>query len=139
MAGEANGQKFTKADRDELKGVVKRRAVFSKQQAKDRLAQIKAEGERQLAEQFAAEDERWADVTRRAAAVAGADAEIARICEAVGVPSKFRPRLVLSWVDRGENADPARRVELRRLMAAYHDANMQATLSEIERAMPKGS
>jgi hypothetical protein len=125
---------MTSKERADLCALIRRRERLGKAALKERHAALNAEGESMLSAEFDAEDELWADVARAAQAeIARADAEIARRCEAVGVPAKFRPRLNLSWQSRGANADPRRRAELRGLMRARNDHALKAGENAYER------
>ena len=119
----------------DLAALARRREKVAKTAAKERSAHILAEIEAKLSDAFDAEDTLWADLTRAAQAkIAKADAEIARRCEEIGVPARFRPELVLSWRGRGVNADPTRRGELRRLAQARVAALEKSALAAIERS-----
>jgi hypothetical protein len=125
---------MTRRERDDLAALIRRREKIAIADVKERTAALNAEIEARLSADFAAEDALWADVNRAAEAeVAKADAEIARRCEEIGVPSAFRPHLRVVWQGRGVNADPSRRSELRRLAQAYNAHQEKAGIAAIAR------
>jgi hypothetical protein len=65
--------------------------------------------------------------------VAEADAEIAKRCRDLGIRPEFRPGLGLAWYGRGENAEAARRTELRKVAQTRLEANARAAKVEVER------
>ncbi len=125
---------MTRRERDDLAALVRRREKVAISDVKERTAALNAEIEARLSAEFSAEDELWADVTRAAQVeIAKADAEIARRCEAIGLPTAFRPQLQLSWRGRGVNADPSRRAELRQLARAHNAHQEKAGIAAIVR------
>lgn len=126
-------QQMTAAERRELAGLARKRAKLAKDNVDVLAAQRLAEFERDIAATYEFGDAAWADVTRAAdEAVRAADAEVARICEANGIPSDFRPKLNLGWYGRGENAIPSRVAELRRVAKTKIDAAAKGAKSQIE-------
>jgi hypothetical protein len=122
---------ISKAEREELRAVLKGRARLVKKIIEQRGAQLLADAEQKLAAEYKIDAEAWKDLTAGAhAAVKQADAELARRCRALGIPAEFRPSLNLSWYGRGENALNARRVELRRV--AVTRINAMAKEAEVQ-------
>ena len=98
--------------------------------AADQMARAEAE----LSQEFDAQDELWKDLTLMASRAAKeADAELARRCEAAGIRASFRPSIHVNFYERGENANPYRRGELRKLACARVEANMKKALAELRR------
>ncbi len=126
---------MTRADRTELRSVVRLRCKVARNGIKARTAELLAEFESQVAAQYRIDDARWKDVTTAAAqAVAEADALVAAACEEAGIPADFRPQLNLSWYDRGKSAGAQRREELRKVAHAQLDAVGKAASAAIDRA-----
>ena len=112
---------MSKGEREQLLKVVRMRARIAKDDVSARQAQILAEGETALARQFAEDDKAFADLT--------ADARAAEL----GIPATFRPTMNAYWFSRGENADPKRRAELRKVLQAQAEATAKAAKLEIDR------
>jgi len=125
---------MTARERAELAALVRRREKVAKSGTRQRVAELVADVEAQLAASYASDDARWRDLTAAAeAAVSDADAAIATRCRELGIPEDFRPGLRLSWYGRGENASAQRRSELRRVAGTRIAAMEQAARAEIER------
>jgi len=125
---------MSQRERTDLAALVRRREKVAKTAALQRKAELLADVEEQLAATYKRNAEHWAEVTAAAdQAVADADAEIARRCQALGIPEAFRPSLHLGWYNRGESADAQRRAELRRVAVTRLDAMEKAARAEIER------
>jgi len=121
-------------DYDDLAKLVRRQEQVAKTQAKQRVAELRADFEAQLATIYEANDERWRHVTEQAKTVnAAANAELARICADEGVRPEFAPSFDLAWYGRGQNMDKERRAELRRVAETRIEALEQAARAEIER------
>lgn len=133
VAAAADGP-MTRGEREQLLKVVRLQAKVAKDDVSARQARILAEGEAALAHRFAEDDEAFADLT--------ADARVymrevkekidARAAE-LGIPTTFRPTMNAYWFDRGENADPRRRAELRKVLQARAEATAKAAKLEIDR------
>ena len=118
---------MTRSDRDDLAKVTRLRAKVAKASLDTLALDCRAEVEAQLSAIDQTDDERWRVITADAKRlIEEADAKVAAICAAHGIPDKFRPELHLSWFGRGENASAARRGELRRLAYARIDADRKA-------------
>lgn len=125
---------LTRRDREALAKLARQRAALAKAEAKERTAQLRADGEAQLATIFRADDARWATAVAVAeAAVADANATINRHCEAAGIPENFRPSIGMGWMSRKENATASRRVELRRVLDTRVAALEKQAITEIDR------
>jgi hypothetical protein len=129
---------MTNAEFTRLEKLVKASARTAKQDAEQRGATLLADAEAKLAAIYAAEDRAFADVTAKAGKlIAKADAVIAKRCEQLGIPKKFRPRLRIAWSERGENSCPYRRAELRKvaetqIQAMIQQAKVQIAREEVE-------
>lgn len=133
MAAQTLAHSMTKADRTELRGLVKLRVKLIKEEVDQRGASQLADMEAQLAAEYSDDHPAWVEMMTQARAdIAKVDAEIARRCQLMGLPEKFRPSARLSWSCRGENAMPGRRAELRRAGEARVDANVRAAKLKME-------
>lgn len=125
---------MSRRDREELAKLCRRRERVAKSDARQRAAEIRADGEAQLATIFEVDDARWAEAIKIAeAAIAEANATIDRHCDLTGVPKGFRPSVGLGWSSRGENASASRRGELRRVLDTRVAALEKQAFTEIER------
>jgi hypothetical protein len=125
---------MTKAERQDLWKLVRFNAKVAKDGAEARGKWLLADVEAKLAAKYPAEDQAWADIVRAARKyVHKADAVIAALCRERGVPEEFRPRLNVSWWERGENAIKERRAELRKVAEAQVEALVKEALFEIDR------
>jgi hypothetical protein len=114
--------------------VVRLQAKVAKDDVSARQARILAEGEAALARRFAEDDEAFADLTTDARAyMDGIKEKIDARAAELGIPATFRPTMSAYWFSRGENADPKRRVELRRVLQAQAEATAKAAKLEIDR------
>jgi hypothetical protein len=119
----ANNETLTKTERAELRSLIRRRAVVAKKDVDVRREDLLADFEEQLATEYKADDDRWAEVTRSAErAVAEANRELTEKLTELGIAEKFRPSLYLQWFNRGENINNIRRGELRKVATRRLDA-----------------
>jgi len=124
---------MTRTEREDLSKIVRLRAKVTRAHLDTLAATRKAEVERQLSTTYQASADDWKAITASAdTAVEEADAAIAAICESKGIPASFRPRLSLSWWDRGENGIKSRRAELRDYAYTRIDADKKAGYQRIE-------
>ena len=124
---------MTKGERDDLIKITRERGRVAKAQAEAIKAELAADIEKKLSEEFSYRDEMWREGVKIAEqAVRDANAEIARICEERGVPAEFLPSVNLLWFSRGRNADPARRAELRKLATARIDQMAKTAKLQID-------
>lgn len=125
---------MSKGEREQLLKVVRMRARIAKDDVSARQAQILAEGETALARQFAEDDKAFADLTADARAyMAEVKEKIDARAAELGIPATFRPTMNAYWFSRGENADPKRRAELRKVLQAQAEATAKAAKLEIDR------
>jgi hypothetical protein len=131
---EASAQRMTKAEREELAGIVRLRTKVARANVEARKGELIADFEEQLAALYKADDERWAAATAAAErAVNEANARITTMFAENGIPEQYRPYLRLGWANRGENQTTARRGELRRVAASRLEAQARAAKVEIDR------
>lgn len=124
---------MTRSERKDLADVIRMRARVTKSSLETLAADRRAEVEAQLSAIHQSDDERWRAITAVAnRALQEADAQLAAICQAQGIPEKFRPSLHLSWYGRGENATAERRAELRKLAYARIDADRKAGVQLVD-------
>lgn len=125
---------MNKAERLELTKIVRARARIAKDDVNARQAQILADAEAALAKRFNEDDAAWKELTAEARQyMAEVQAKIEAKCAELGVPATFRPYAFMSWLSRGENADPKRRAELRKVVQAQAEASARAARLEIDR------
>jgi hypothetical protein len=124
---------MTKGDRDELAKIARQRARLAKSEVETVKAELLADVEAKLAAQFEADDEMWREANEIAdRAEAEANAVIAQRCDEAGIPPQFRPKRRSLWYPRGENLDPSRRAELRKLAHARLDHIAKSAKLKIE-------
>ena len=127
---------MTKADRGNLERLARKRAKLATSMIGERVKVLRADVEDQLSAEYEFDDAVWADITRQARVeVARADAQVASICSAMGVPAHLRPSLNLGWMGRGENALAGRRAELRKLAHARIDAGAETAKVAIQQSL----
>lgn len=126
---------MTKADRDQLLQLVRKRERVMRHVAGERSAALLAEFDAQSAKIYHwDEDAVWAKVQAKAQdAIEEAQLEIAARCKQLGIPVEFSPTLSLAWHGRGHNAVADRRGELRRAAKSKIDAIEKDALAKIER------
>jgi hypothetical protein len=125
---------MSKGEREQLLRVVRLRSKVAKDDVSARQAQILAQGEAALARRFAEDDQAFADLTADARAyMDGIKEKIDARAAELGIPATFRPTMSAYWFSRGENADPKRRAELRKVLQAQAEATAKAAKLEIDR------
>lgn len=125
---------MTKGERDQLIKVIRARTRVALKDVDARKTQILAEGESALARRFSEQDEAFADLMKDARVYIDDIAQkIDTRAAELGIPATFRPGPALYWLARGENADPRRRGELRKVLQAQAEATAQAAKLEVER------
>jgi len=125
---------MTKHEREDLQRLVRQREKVLKSAAKQRSAELIADFENQMGQEFSFDqDEVWERATKIAqAALAKANEQIAARCHEIGIPKRFAPRLDLSWYGRDENATKQRRDELRKMAETRVEAIERQAVTEIE-------
>ena len=125
---------MTKHEREDLQRLVRQREKVLKSAAKQRSAELIADFENQMGQEFSFDqDEVWERATKIAqAALAKANEQIAARCHEIGIPKRFAPGLDLSWYGRDENATKQRRDELRKMAKTRVEAIERQAVTEIE-------
>jgi len=125
---------MTKHEREDLQRLVRQREKVLKSAAKQRSAELIADFENQMGQEFSFDqDEVWERATKIAqAALAKANEQIAARCHEIGIPKRFAPRLDLSWYGRDENATKQRRDELRKMAETRIVAIERKAVTKIE-------
>ena len=100
---------MTKHEREDLQRLVRQREKVLKSAVKQRSAELIAEFENQMGQEFwFDQDEVWERVTKIAqAALAKANEQIAARCHEIGIPKRFAPGFHLSWCGRDESDQAA--------------------------------
>lgn len=126
---------MTRADRETLLNIARKRERLAKTEAKERAAQLAADFELQLDRRYHYdENEIWSEATRLAKTVVeDAQAKVAAECQRLGIPSQFAPKLALSWSDRGRNHMKEERSEMRRIAVRQIDLAEKQAKTAIER------
>jgi hypothetical protein len=126
---------MSRAERQELGVLIRKREKLAKMLARERSAQMQAEFDKMLAHQFSwDEHETWAKATAEVEkVVAAGNAAITKVCDELRIPKQFRPGIAWGWGSRGENASASRRVELRRVALSKIAAVEKQAFVVIER------
>ena len=131
----ADQDRMTRAEREELGQLIRKRERVMKAQVSERGTAMLAEFESQCAAIYSFDqDETWAKAMQETEK-AGADANkiIAARCKELGIPKEFSPSVVMGWMERGENMVAARRTELRRVAKTRIAAIEKEAIAQIER------
>lgn len=125
---------MTKSEREDLQHLIRQREKVLKSAAKQRSAELIAEFENAMGQQFSFDqDEVWAAAKQIAEReVAKAQERVAARCAERGIPKRFAPELDVRWYGRGENAIKERRAELRKMTTTRVEAIERKALTEIE-------
>ena len=125
---------MTKHEREDLQRLVRQREKVLKSAAKQRSAELIADFENQMGQEFSFDqDEVWERATKIAqAALAKANEQIAARCHEIGIPKRFAPGLDLSWYGRHENATKQRRDELLKMAETRIVAIERKAVTKIE-------
>ncbi len=131
----AKSSAMTRAERNDLGALIRRREKLLKTAAKQRAAELMANFEKQISAIFSYDDDEIWKAAHASAeqAVEEAKAVIARQCRKLGIPPEFAPDIHMAWYGRGENAASERRTELRRVAKTKIDALEARAKTEIER------
>jgi hypothetical protein len=110
-----------------------------KSAAKERSAELLADFENQMGQQYSFDqDETWEKAVKAAeAAIAKAQAQIHARCRELGIPDQFAPAIDVTWYRRGDSATASRRKELRsmaqtRIAAIERKAIVQIEMASLE-------
>lgn len=128
------GETMTKAERDALLMLIKKREKVMKAAVAQQSSENLAEFERQIATIYECDDDEvWREAATEAdEAVQAAQEKIAARCDQLGIPKDCRPMLSLSWHGRGRTVLEERRNELRRVAKARIEANAKAASTKVE-------
>jgi hypothetical protein len=126
---------MTKCEREDLQRLIRQREKVLKSAATQRSADMIADFENQMGQQYSFDDDRvWSEATKIAdAAVAKAQEQIRVRCREIGIPDRFAPSLSLEWHHRGYgNLLKSRREELRKMAVTAIAAQEQKAKVQIE-------
>jgi hypothetical protein len=126
---------MTKAEREDLQRLIRQREKVLKSAATQRSAEVLADFENQMGQQFSFDQDKvWAEAAKIAnAAVSKAQEQIKARCREIGIPDRFAPRLSLDWCNRGYgNLLKERRAELRKMAVTAIEAQEQKAKVQIE-------
>src|SRR5262249_33638161 len=115
--------------------LIKQREKVLKSAAKERSADLIADFENQLGQEYSFDqDEVWAKAVKEAEPVIKrAQQAIAARCVELGIPERFAPRLGMTWVHRGyDNTIQKRMDELRRMARTQIEAAERKAITQIE-------
>ena len=125
---------MTKGEREDLQRLVRQREKALKGLAKQRSAELLADFENQMGQQYSFDqDEVWKQAMKIAESEhRKLNERIAERCEALGIPKRFAPSAGFYWNSRGENSVKERRVELRKMAQTQIEAIERKAISQIE-------
>jgi hypothetical protein len=126
---------MTKCEREDLQRLVRQREKVLKSAAKQRSAELLADFENQMGQEYSFDqDAVWHEATKIAnAAVAKAQEQIKARCREIGIPDRFAPSISLEWRHRGYgNSVKNRREELRKMAQTAIEAQEQKAKVQIE-------
>src|SRR5258708_23575909 len=94
---------MSKSEREDLQRLVRQREKVLKSAAKQRSAELIADFENQMGQQYSFDqDETWAEAHKAAdIEVAKAQDRVAARCRELGIPDRFAPSLSLRWYNTG--------------------------------------
>jgi hypothetical protein len=120
-------------ERENLQRLVRQRERVLKSAAQERAAELIADFENQLGQQFSFDqDQTWTEAAKAAEReVEKANDRIAARCAKLGIPGRFAPTLEVFWNQRGENATASRRTELRRMALTRIEAMERKAIVQI--------
>lgn len=126
---------ITKAERQELGQLIRKRERVMKSQAQERSAALLAEFDASSAKIYHWDaDPIWKQAQAEAKiAIEAAQLTIAARCAELGIPAEFAPGLEFYWHGRGHNAVAERRTELRRAAKSKIEAMEREAITRIER------
>ena len=126
---------ITKSEREDLQRLVRQREKVLKSAAKQRSAELLADFENQMGQEYAFDqDEIWQQaVASVQPVIAKAQKTIAARCRELGIPERFAPSLKLDWHSRGyDNIIDKRKAELPRMAQTQIEAIERKAVVEIE-------
>jgi hypothetical protein len=126
---------MSKSEREDLQRLIRQREKVLKSAAKQRSAELIADFENQMGQEYAFDqDEVWAKAVEVAdREVNKMQKQIAARCRELGIPDRFAPSISLDWHHRGyDNAIARRRQELRLMAETQIEAIEQKAIVQIE-------
>jgi hypothetical protein len=126
---------MAKGEREDLQRLVRQREKVLKSAAKQRSADLLADFENQMGQEYAFDqDEIWKKAVEAVAPlVAKAQVQIASRCRELGIPDRFAPTVDLEWRARGYgNVIEARKKELRTMAETRIEAIEREAVVKIE-------
>jgi hypothetical protein len=125
---------LTKAERAELRSLIRRRAGVAKKDVDARRDTLIADFEEELTVEFQPDDERWEEIVRTATrAVQDAERDLQAACETAGIRKELRPHVGVQWLQGGRQDIEQRKGALRRLAARRLEALATQAKLEIDR------
>jgi hypothetical protein len=124
-----------KGEREDLQRLIRQREKVLKSAAKQRSAELLADFENQMGQQYAFDqDEVWEQATKCAEReVQKSQKLVAARCRELGIPDRFAPELSLHWYGRGhDNSIEKRKRELRTMAATRIEAIERKATTDIE-------
>jgi hypothetical protein len=124
---------MSKGERQEFHKLNRSTEKTLKRAAVERSAQLRAEVEEQLSAIYPENHPLWSELTPAGeVGIAELDVRLAEICRKAGIAPECRPKLELSWWNRGQSMFKERRIELRKRMYARIEALQQTAFTQIE-------
>ena len=126
---------MTKGEREDLQRLIRQREKVLKSAAKQRSAELIADFENQMGQEYRFDqDEVWDQAVEVAdREVRKMQKQIAARCGELGIPERFAPSISLEWHHRGyDNALATRRAELRLMATTQIEAIEQKAIVQIE-------
>ena len=132
---------MTKGEREDLQRLIRQREKVLKSAAKQRSAELLAQFENDMGQEFSFDqDAVWAEAERQAEIEVGkAQKVVATRCRELGIPPEFAPSIRMYWSARGYgNVLEKRRIELRRMATKRIEAIESKACTEIELSCLRG-
>jgi hypothetical protein len=125
---------MSKGEREDLQRLIRQREKVLKSATKQRSAELLADFENQMGQQYSFDqDEVWAAAKKAAEReVQKAQERVAARCAEMGIPKRFAPEIGSHWYSRGETALKARRDELRKMATTRIEAIERKAITDIE-------
>jgi hypothetical protein len=126
---------MTRNEIEHLQRLIRQREKVLKSAARQRSAEVLADFENQMGQEYSFDqDAVWEEARRIAlAAVETANKQIRAQCRKIGIPDRFAPGLATGWSYRGlENSTKERRAELRKMAVTAIEAQEQKAKTQIE-------